>query len=393
MPPLGRPATALCLVALLVAGCSGEAAPRPAAVTLDWREVTLPAPSGPPGRLSPREAAVCEEHWYVVGAVTAADGATRPAAWSSRDGERWQAVATAPLTYYGHQHVLYSAACRDGDLVAVGGKPGGAHGNPRVSSWYLRDDGTLTEVRAGFELYGGPKAVNVGRLAAGPRGWLIAGNRTSGAAVWSSPDGTAFGLLEGAPELASDDRGESWAFDVTATSTGWLAAGGIVRPGRIDRDPLAWTSVDGVRWRRAGVPATREYEEIQRVVVADGAPVGVGLRGDRFGAWRGTPAGDGGPWRTAAVFGSGRSGRGVAAVPSLVALPGLLMSLTSDGSAYTGWLSTDAGTSWRRVTTPVALPAGADRAAALAAAPARILLVTDDGRTGRLWVVRPPLRR
>ena len=87
----------------------------------------------------------------------------------------------------------------------VGAKSGGAHGNPRVTTWYRRDDGVFTDVVAAFELYGGPLAVTVGRIAGGPDGWLIAGARTSGAAVWLSDDATDFRLVDGDPALSSDD--------------------------------------------------------------------------------------------------------------------------------------------------------------------------------------------
>ena len=42
------------------------------------------------------------------------------------------------------------------------------------------------------------------RLVAGPAGFLITGNRTSGAAVWTSPDASEFEIIEAAPGLASD---------------------------------------------------------------------------------------------------------------------------------------------------------------------------------------------
>lgn len=324
----------------------------------------------------------CGSRWYVVGAVIAADGVSRPAAWSSTDGRRWQSIPVAPHTYYGRLNVLYTAACRGDVLAAVGGRPGGAHGNPRVSSWYTRDDGTLEEVLAGFELFGGPTAVNVGRLGAGPKGWLIVGNRTSGAAVWTSQHPTEFRILEGRPELANDSRGEPWAFDLTPTTDGWLVVGGIVRTGRIDRDPMAWTSTDGSTWRRTSAPATDEYEELQRVTVAGGVPVAVGLRGSTFGAWRD----DRGTWRPVARFGSTQGGRGVAAVRSLRVAGRDLLAVTSDGSAHTLWISDLAGRSWQRVNTPVPMPSSVDRSATLTGTDRQLLLLTDDGRTGRGWL-------
>lgn len=64
---------------------------------------------------------------------------------------------------------------------------------------------------AASELYAGPRAVSVSRLAAGLAGWLIAGARVDGAAVWTSGDGERFTIREGVPELAGDGRGRTVA--------------------------------------------------------------------------------------------------------------------------------------------------------------------------------------
>ncbi|MFD0593496.1 hypothetical protein ACFQZ4_13975 [Catellatospora coxensis] len=173
-----------------------------------------------------------------------------------------------------------------------------------MTQWYGGPDGPMHEVIAGFQLYGGPDAVNVARLAGGPRGWAIAGNRLAGAAVWLSPDAAEFGLREGVPELAGDARGETMAYDVTPVPDGWLMVGALSPADRIDRDALAWLSPDGERWSRVPAPASPEYEEFDRVAVVAGTPYAVGLRGARFGAWRLV---DGG-WADAGVFGSTRPG-------------------------------------------------------------------------------------
>ena len=55
-----------------------------------WHALALPMPAGPTGRLMLRDAVACAGRWYVVGAVGGADGATRPAAWTSTDARTWQ---------------------------------------------------------------------------------------------------------------------------------------------------------------------------------------------------------------------------------------------------------------------------------------------------------------
>ncbi|HEU5109152.1 MAG TPA: hypothetical protein VFT95_11455, partial [Micromonosporaceae bacterium] len=256
-----------------------------------------------------------------------------------------------------------------------------------VASWYQLPDGSLDEVIAAFTLYGGPHAVNVARMVAGDDGFLIVGNRSRGAAVWTSPDSAQFAIHEGVPGLASDDGTETWLFDAVATPSGWLAAGGQIRADRIDRDPLAWTSPDGLRWTREDVPQTDEYEEFQRVVREPGGDaVAVGLRGRTFGAWR---RGDDG-WAAAARFGAA-SGKGVLMVRGLVATPSGLLAATGDGATHALWHSADGGRSWRTVRLPVPTPTGAGRDVAVAAGPAGVVLVTDDGRSGRAWLAPLPL--
>ncbi|MEV0157546.1 hypothetical protein AB0H57_28000 [Micromonospora sp. NPDC050686] len=384
-----RSLAVLGVLAVLVAGCDpapggDDGAPEP--VRPAWRELTLPVPSGPAGRLMVRDAAACGGRWYVVGGVGDDAGETRPAAWSSVDGATWTAMALHPRTYYGERHVFYSAACRDGRVALLGAKRGGAHANPRTSSWRQLPDGSLDEVIAPFDLFGGPYAVDVARMVAGGRGWLITGNRTSGAAVWVSPDSARFTLVEREPQLASDDAGETWNFDAVETVAGWLSVGGIVPPGRVDRDPLAWVSRDGVAWRRVPVPGGPEYDELQRVVALDGRPVAVGLRGRAFGAWRadGDPAG---AWRAAGGFGRPRAD-GIPGVRGLAVAGGTIWAATTDGFAHAVWRSVDGGDAWRPVALPGPAPAGAERAVALFGVGADLLLLIDDGERGRVFQAR-----
>lgn len=326
-----------------------------------------------------RDAVACDGVWFVVGGVGDATGETRPAAWRSDDGESWVPVRLAHHSYYGERNVLYSAACRGRVLAALGSKPGGAHGNPRVSTWQQLPDGSLDEVMtAAAEVYGGPQAINVGRMAAGPAGFMMAGNRYSGAAVWFSPDSAEFEIRERVPELANDARGETWANDVAAMPRGWVVVGGVLADGRIDRDPLGWVSADGVTWRRTRVSGTDVYEEFQRVVVRDGTAYAFGLDGRGFAAWRL----DGDQWARTATFGSIVS---LGATRSATIVDGKLLCVTSDGKEHHLFMSTD-GVSWRRVQGPSAMPSTADAQTYAAAFAQRVVLLIDDGRLGRLWV-------
>jgi hypothetical protein len=241
--------------------------------------------------------------------------------------------------------------------------------------------GAVREVAGDFQLYGGPEAVNVGRVAAGPAGFLIAGNRVSGAAVWSSADGAEFRLRADAPGLASDASGATWADDAAAVPDGWLVVGGVRPPGRTDRDALGWRSADGANWTRLPADGSSPaVEEIQRVVVRDRVPVGLGLSGSRFGAWRLAGA----RWRPVGSFGVVRT-TGAAAVASAAVAGARLICLTNDGTAYAMWMSPDGGATWRPVALPAPVASGPDGGVAVAAEGDRLVLTTDDGTT-RVYV-------
>jgi len=380
--PSGRVALALLFSLSLALGACEPSAPPPApdqTVRPQWRELSLPKPPGPDGRLVLREAVPCDGIWYVVGAVANAAGDTRPAIWRSDDGQSWRSVALTPRSFYGEQNVLYAAACKGRQLAALGAKPGGAHGNPRVATWQEMPDGSFDEVRtAAFEVYGGPQAINTARMAAGPSGYMMTGNRYSGAAVWFSPDSAEFKIREKLPELVSDSRGETWANDVVATPDGWVVVGAILADGRIDRDPIGWISSDGVTWRRTKSPSTDVYEEMQRVVVRDGKVYAVGIHGQTFAAWRL----DGEQWTRTSTFGAIN---GLGATRSSTVVDGKLLCSISDGGAHHLWISAD-GAAWRGVQGPSDMPSNADALTYAAAFAQRVLLLIDDGRVGRLWI-------
>ena len=356
----------LSVCVLVLAACSAPAAPAP--VRISWTEVALPAPAGAPGRLAVLDAAYCDGRWYAVGGVLGDAGTTRPAAWTSADARAWRIVPFAPLpgSYYGPQDLISSVGCSGGRLTMIGAKPGGAHGNPRISTWRL-SGGKMAEVSAPFETYGGDRAVNVSHVAGGPAGFIIAGNRTTGAAVWLSSDGTSFRIVENAPGLAGDSTRQTTARDaVAAPGGGWVIVGGAARRNSGDQEPAAWLTTDGGRFTRAAVPFRSGYNELQRVVRLGADTVAAGPRGTRLGAWR-KPAGAG--WRAEGAFGSSSDG-----VQSLAVADGRLIAASGPGL----WMSPDRGVTWR----PLASPPGAGRTLALAGGAHAIMVAG----AGRVWM-------
>jgi hypothetical protein len=372
----------------LPAGCwsAPRPAPEPAPVRPDWRPVTLPAPPGAPGRLMVRDAAACAGRWFVVGAVADAAGGTRPAAWSSADAAAWTPLRLVARSAYGAENVLSAVGCRAGRLAAVGAKSGGVHGNPRVSTWRQVADGSVVEVPAEFEVFGGPDAVNVGRIAGGPAGWVVAGNRVTGAAAWSSAaDAGEFRLVSGVPPLASDETDRTWAADVVATGSGWVLVGSVRGAQRPGGAPVAWTSADGRGWRRV-LGGAGPAGDLQRVVVAGERLVAVGRRGDGVGAWVAGPGGA--DWRPGGALVSATGGV-PAEVAGLAAVGGGALAVVLGGDGGAAWFSADGGV-WSRVELPGPLPSGAQRWVAAAGAGDRLVLLTDGAGGVGGWSARVP---
>lgn len=389
-----RPLAAALVAALAIVGCQGPAPDGPERPR--WDAVTLPMPPGWPGRLMLRDAAACGGKWYVVGAIGGAGGATRPAAWSSADGTSWTSIRLAPISYYGERAILYAVGCYQGRAAVVGAKAGGAHGNPRVRTWRQLPDGSLAENRAEFELYGGPTAVNVSRVAGGPGGWLIAGARESGAAVWHSADAADFEIQERVPPLASDAAMTTTAADVCAAPGGGWLVGGSGRPaGRADRDPVVWASEDGVRWRRLVLPATGDDEAVQRLVRAPGGVLALGVRGGGFAAWRwtgvtGLPS-SGGDWQETGRFGA--TGVGVVAgIEAVAASRTGVVATTVGADGHRVWTADRSGERWSSLALPADVRVGGDTATSVTAVDNRLLLTTDDGDRAQAWITTYPAR-
>jgi hypothetical protein len=372
------------LVVMLLAGCpaGGKKSAGPA-----WRSVDLPVPAGTPGRASPVDATVCGGRWFVVGAVVADNGDPRPAAWSSPDGVTWTALTIDAKSYYGHLAILYTVGCRAGAIAAVGAKSGGAHGNPRVNTWYQLADGTLTEAYATFEQYGGPDQISTARITGGPQGWLIAGNRSSGATVWVSPDAVDFTRVEFGAKLPP----VTTAADAVAVGSGWTAVGHLLPANSAVRRAAVWTSPDGHAWRANDVPIGSADESMLRVAVTGDGLLAVGVRGAAFGAWRATVDGDRQRWTAAGTF--GRSQGAIAAGVGDLATDGDRVLVTTEAAdGHRLWMSDRTAATWAAVPIPRAVVAGGGTAMGVAAGNGSVLLLAEDGRTGSVWVAPTPKR-
>lgn len=373
------------LSALLVLPLACDADAGPEAVRPDWHATTLPDPTGLPGRIAVRDAVSCGGAWTAVGGVVLAEPSetrdARPAAWRSPDGVTWSALDVTATTYWGRRAILSTVACAHGQVVAVGARSGGAHGNPRVTTFF-ESDGGLNDQRAPFNLYGGATATNVGPITGADPGWLITGNRVSGPAVWHSTDGRDFTIEEDVPGLAAEGGFASLAQAAAWDGEGWVVVGGGNARSTLDRQPVAWVSRDAASWQRLEVPGSEDFDDLERVVAVGDGLVALGLRGDAFGAWRREE----GDWSMGAAFGVlPEEARRSPFVSSLVNGDRGLWATVSDGATYALWHSTDAD-AWGPVVSPVTGPeTGGERILTVAAAGETVLLLADDGAGARLW--------
>jgi hypothetical protein len=369
------------VVLLLLTGCGGghHVPPSPA-----WHESSLPTPAG--SRAVVRDAAYCGGRWYVVGATETAELQTHPAVWSSTDALHWRAVRLDPAGgYYPAREILASVACSRGRIAVVGARTGGAHAMPRTATWRQRADGSLVVVKATFVLYGGVKAVNVGRLAGSAHGWLIAGIRASGAAVWRSSDGRSFRIEEGVPGLANSPRASTQAFDGAWHDGAWWVVGATVdRAGR--ESATSWTPASSDRWARHPLPTDGSISTAERVTETSDGLVAVGLDHDAFAAW--TLAD--GSWTLPHRFGQrDPAGTEAAYVVGLASVGDEVAVTYSDGALFRLALGPGDGP-WTDAAPPVSVPVTGDDQLAVAGGDGRFLLLADEGSGGRVWVADAP---
>ncbi|HWB34433.1 MAG TPA: hypothetical protein VHA75_00260, partial [Rugosimonospora sp.] len=406
----------LAALALALTGCGPHReAPSsaPTAPALPWQAVTLPALAD--GRITVRDVAACPGRWYAVGGYLTSPTTGTPGVWSSVDGTHWSGVPLRPISLYGRQNILSTVACAGDTVVAVGAAAGGAHGNPRTSTWHGTAAAGLDEAPSQFELFGGDNAGPVENLTAGPHGWLIGGGRKdanglAGGAVWWSRDGALFPLVDGDPALESDATAARAVRAVTATATGFVAvgsttpaapaAGASPGSGLAPRHGSVWHSTDGLHWTRDGVPDSGVDTELQAVtaeaggaasgpvpsasVPRNGEPgplVAAGVMGTTFAVWRD----DGSGWRAVARFGT-IGGTALPTVSALASVAGRDFLVASGGADYGLWTARAGSDAWAATPLPADVAGGADRAVHLAGVGDHLLLSVEDGTSTRLWL-------
>ena len=372
---------ALVGLALLGSACTSEA-PTSDDTSSAWQRLHAFDPS-----ILARDVEACEDGWLVAGAVTDESGGTTPAAFRGT-GSTWRSVGFRSEDLYARTGIVQSAACRGDDLVALSAKSGGAHGLPRIRVWAPGPDGALHDVPVSFELFGGPRAVSVGRLAPGRHGFAVAGTRTTGAAVWTTGRGRAYRLVDSPAALQGRGHVHRSATDVVAHDDGWLVVGATTSPDDGLPRAAAWSSPDGVTWSREDV-RTEGFGMLQVVTASRDDVWAAGLHGDGVGVWK---RDDVGGWRLVSDLDALHADATGAAYVTGLAVHGDTSYVSfSDGQDFQVWSTRDAGDdapTWSRTRLPEAISVTGDHQVQVVSGAGGVLLLADGDEEPATYVPR-----
>ena len=132
-------------------------------------------------------------------------------------------VAVEPGSFYGALALWTSIVADDGALVALGGRTGGGHGNPRWSTWAGDLDGLVEQPEQGREVFGGWRGGGLAGMSVVDGAPYIVGSRTGAhpgldIAVWHYDGGDWIEQPSTGTALAATD--DALPFPTSVTSLG-----------------------------------------------------------------------------------------------------------------------------------------------------------------------------
>ncbi len=205
-------------------------------------------------------------------------------------------IPVAPATGYGAEALWYSLAVLGEEIVALGGRSGGAHGNPRWSVWRGTVAGIAEEPQS-FNTFGGIHAgalIDVAYPTTGPLlvGTWMSANAGSDVAVWT-PTGAEWVRGDSAgTDLESTRTALKYPMAATSRGADVLVAGWQLTDGR--QQPVVWT-LNGGTARLTPLPDGGAAGTATAVTCANGCAV-VGRVDGRLAVWRT----EGNAWRRVA---------------------------------------------------------------------------------------------
>ena len=198
-----------------------------------WQPAPIDAgPNGVDGRVA--SVAAGPGGFVAVGATGAVGHATGSAVWRSRDGRRWERVASDAALAAGG---MVSVAAGGPGYVAVGADLAGTH----AMVWLSPDGRTWTTAPAQESLEYHGLGITMSDVVAGADGTLVAvghflfGQQYGQGSAWTSPDGRTWTRM---PDQASLGQAEPLA--VIPDGPGYVAAGTVGAPDNFI--PTIWLS-------------------------------------------------------------------------------------------------------------------------------------------------------
>lgn len=275
--PNRRPSFAVGVVVLavaLLAGCNGPQTPA-------WRVVT------PPG-MTPSALFVGANAVFVGGQAAAPDAAP---VLDRQDGDGWREVPATAATGYGQVATFVEGAANPaGRIVMMGTATGGAHLNPRWTTW-IGDDAGIVEQPQTSETFGGPNAGGITGVTYGAEpaivgSWSLDAGAT-GVAVWRRQASTwarepSPPVFVGSPPTTIESATAATAVGSTTVIVGLQTdlAGGAVH----QRAEL-WRS-DGGAWSRTDMDTSGADSAATDVTCTDTDCLVVGRSDGDLAVWR-----------------------------------------------------------------------------------------------------------
>lgn len=208
---------------------------------------------------------------YSLGIGEGGGDARQPLVWRSSDGVTFD-PQTLSESFATKAYLIWGAASSPTTLVALGHGFGTSTG----SAWVTHDGASWSEsfpngsgpaIASGIDLYDivydGGRFLAVGETKAGTAG------------AWLSVDGLTWTASQDTPELASSSM-----HAVEAVPGGGFAAVGVSKSG-----PAAWTSSDGVAWRRTDITSPSEGAVPYSMVRLDTGLVALGIANGQTAVW------------------------------------------------------------------------------------------------------------
>ncbi len=204
---------------------------------------------------------------------------------------RWTSVPLRPKSYYAYRARWRTVIADGNDIFAVGDAPGGAHSNPRWTTWSGTADG-VTEYTQTFETFGGWGAGGITALTFSAGKPVIVGSWSSDDAgldiVFWTPHGHDWsrGSSTGTA-LASNEHALNVIRAVGEDPGGIAIAGAVtlLEDGHVDLAPAIWRgSSPGSSWARVDLP-TDGQGQATGVRCRQAACLAAGYVDDRLAAW------------------------------------------------------------------------------------------------------------